>query len=311
MTLFFKKARFFFSSLWKKISKIEKVVLGFLVLLLVLDLLGFFGFIFNEKINVIPEKGGVLVEGVLGQPSFINPFYAKSEADKVLSSLVFSGLVSRNSQKEIIPALAERWEVSEDKKTYTFYLKKDQKWQDGVAFNAEDVLFMVAVLQNPDYDQPLKPVWEGISIEKTDTFTVVFHLPKPYPLFLENLTTGILPVHLWGDIPVKDFTKSTLNLNAVGTGPYKIDTINRGKDGRVVSIKLAGNSFYLNKGPYIENMEVKFYDQKTDLLKGFDLREFSSFGLYSSDDAVVAEKTRGYNNYSIDLPPYVALFFNP
>ena len=311
MSLFFRKLLFSLKILWKKISKAEKIILGFLVLFLILDFLGLFGFIFNEQTNVTPEKGGVIVEGVLGQPSFINPLYAKSEADKVLSSLVFSGLVSRNYQKEIIPSLAEKWEVSEDKKTYTFYLKKDQRWQDGAIFNAEDVLYTVAVLQNPDYDQSLRPVWEGISVEKTDDFTVVFHLPKPYPLFLENLTVGILPRHLWDDIPVKDFTKSALNLNAVGTGPYKIDTINKSKDGKIASIKLVGSSFYLNKGPHIENIEVKFYDQKTDLLKGFSLREFSSFGLYSSDDVVVSEKTRGYNNFSIDLPQYVALFFNP
>jgi len=310
MKLFFRKVFFFFKILWKKISLAEKIILGLLVLFLILDLLGLFSFLFAERENVTPEKGGVIVEGVLGQPSFINPLYAKTEADKVLSSIVFSGLVSKNKQKEMVPSLCEKWEVSEDKKDYKFYLKKDQKWQDGIAFNADDVAYTVAVLQNPDYGESLKPVWEGIAIEKIDDYTVIFHLPKPYPLFLENLTIGILPRHLWNDISVKDFTSSSLNINAVGTGPYKIDTINRGKDGRVVSVKLVGSSFYLNKGPYIENMEVRFYDQKSDLLKGFSLREFSSFGLYSSDDVSVSETTRGYNNYSINLPQYVAVFFN-
>jgi len=310
MSLFFRKIFFFFKILWKKLSILEKSVIGFLVLLLILDLLGFFGFIFNEKTNAIPEKGGVLVEGVLGNPNFINPLYASSEADKILSSMVFSGLVSVNQQKEIVPSLAEKWEVSDDKKDYKFYLKKDQKWQDGIIFNADDIAYTVAVLQNPDYNESLKNVWDGIQIEKVDDFTVIFHLPKPYPLFLENLTLGVLPHHLWVDIPVKDFAKSSLNLNAVGTGPYKIDTINRNNDGKISSVKLLGSDFYLNRGPYIENAEVKFYDKKSDLLKGFSLREFTSFGLYSSDDASISEKNSGYNNYSINLPQYVALFFN-
>ena len=310
MKLFFRKVFFFFKIFWKKISLAEKIIIGFLILFLILDLFGLFGFLFAEKQNVIPEKGGVIAEGVLGQPNFINPLYAKTEADKILSSIVFSGLVSQNKQKEIVPCLAEKWEVSDDKKDYKFYLKKDQKWQDGIAFNADDVAYTVAVLQNPDYNEALKPVWDGIAIEKVDDYTVIFHLPKPYPLFLENLTIGILPRHLWNDIPVKDFTNSSLNINAVGTGPYRIDTINRDNSGKIVSIKLVGSDFYLNKGPYIENMEVKFYDQKSDLLKGFSLREFSSFGLYSSDDVSVSKQDRGYNNYSINLPQYVAVFFN-
>lgn len=310
MNLFFRKTFFFFKILWKKLSKPEKVVVGFLVLFLFLDIIGLFGFIFNVRGDVIPEKGGVIVEGVLGQPKFVNPLYAKSEADKILSSMVFSGLVSLNKQKEIVPLLAEKWEVSENKKDYKFYLKQDQKWQDGTTFNADDILYTVAVLQNPDYAESLKSVWEGIQIERVDDFTVIFHLPKTYPLFLENLTIGVLPRHLWVDIPVKDFISSSLNINAIGTGPYKIDTINRTKDGQIASIKLLGSSFYLNKGPYIENAEVKFYNQKTDLLKGFSLREFSSFGLYSSDDASISEQNRGYNNYSINLPQYVALFIN-
>jgi peptide/nickel transport system substrate-binding protein len=310
MNLFFRKTFFFFKILWKKLSKPERVVVGILVLFLVADLLGLFGFIFSPRGNVVPEKGGVVVEGVLGQPKFINPLYAKSEADKVLSSVVFSGLVSLNQRKEIVPLLSERWEVSESKKDYKFFLKKDQKWQDGTVFNAEDILYTVAVLQNPDYTESLKSVWDGIAIEKIDDFTVVFHLPKPYPLFLENLTLGILPRHLWVDIPVKEFANSSLNINAIGMGPYKVDTVNRSKDGKIDSIKLAGNSFYLNRGPYIENMELKFYDQKSDLLKGFSLREFSSFGLYSFDDASISGQNRGYNNYSINLPQYVALFIN-
>lgn len=310
MKLFFRKLSLFLKIIWKKISKTEKIIGGILILFLLLDFIGAFGFIFNKQGNLIPEKGGVIVEGVLGQPNYINPLYVKSEADKVLSSVVFSGLVSFNNQKEIVPSLAEKWEVSEDKKTYKFYLKKDQKWQDGIVFNADDVAYTVAVLQNPDYNEPLKPVWDGISIEKIDDFTVAFHLPKPYPLFLENLTVGIIPRHLWVDIAVKDFAKSALNMNAIGTGPYKIDSINKDKDGQIASIKLVGSPFYLNRGPYIDNMEVKFYNQKEDLLRAFSLREFTSFGMYSSDDESISENSRGYNNYYIGLPQYVAVFFN-
>ena len=307
---FGKRIGLFLRMLWKKISLIEKIIIIFLLLILAATLLGAFSFLFNNDENSIPAKGGVLVEGVLGQPKLINPLYARSDTDKVLSSLVFSGLVGYNKQREITPCLAERWEVSADKKDYKFFLKKNIQWQDGMPFNAEDVIYTIAVLQNPDYNESLKSAWDGVVIEKVDDFTVIFHLPKAYPPFLENLTIGILPRHLWVDIAVKDFSLSTLNLNAVGTGPYKIDKLNKDKDGKTVSLKMAASEAYSQGAPYIENLEVKFYDQKEDLLKAFDTRDFSSFGMYASEGQEVSQETSGFNNYNVNLPQYVGLFFN-
>jgi len=129
-------------------------------------------------------------------------------------------------------------------------------------------------LQNPDYNEALKNVWSGIAIEKVDDYTVIFHLPKPYPLFLENLTTGILPRHLWVDIPVKDFTTSNLNLNAIGMGPYKIDSINRDNNNNISSIKFIASDFYEGGSPYIENIETKFYDNNKDLTNAFKTKTF-------------------------------------
>ena len=157
----------------------------------------------------IPVKGGVIVEGMVGEPKLINPVLASTELDKTLSSLIFSGLVRYDENKDIVPALAERCETSPDRRTYTCYLKRNLVWHDGQAFNAEDVNYTIAVIQNPDYYGSLKSVWDGVKVEKIDDYTISFNLPKPYPLFLSSLTMGILPHHLWVNIPVKDFDKST------------------------------------------------------------------------------------------------------
>ncbi|HRY60164.1 MAG TPA: peptide ABC transporter substrate-binding protein [Patescibacteria group bacterium] len=306
-----KRTKIFFGILLKKLSLIEKIIVSILLVLVIADLFGAFSFIFNKGGNILPTKGGILVEGMVGQPKFINPLYAKSEVDKALSSLVFSGLVAYDKQRRIVPGLAQSWDVSENKQDYTFYLKKNVKWHDGSSFSADDVVYTLAVLQNPDYNEAMKPIWDGVTIEKKDGYTVVYHLPKPYPLFLENATVGILPVKQWQNIAVKDFAMSTLNINPIGTGPYVIDTVNRdSSENLITSIKFVGSDFFVGGSPYIENLETKFYKSKDDLIKGFSQKEFSSFGLYSADAAVVAEKTGGYNNYNVNLPQYVALFFN-
>ncbi len=300
----------FLRVLWNKVSILEKVIILLLLLFVFLELTNISQMFYRGDYQIIPVEGGVITEGVLGRPNLINPVFARSETDKTLSSLIFSGLVSYNEDREIVPCLAEKWEVSEDKKDYKFYLREDLKWHDGYPFNAEDVNYTIAVLQNPDYYESLKYVWEGIVVEKNDEHTISFHLSKPYPFFLENLTIGILPHHLWVDIPVKDFKRSTLNINAVGLGPYKIKELLKDSRGKISSLVMEANDNFAIDDPLIKDFEIKFFDEKTELLEGFNSREFSSFGMYSSEDPLISKKKRGYDNYSVNIPQYVALFFN-
>lgn len=305
-----RRLKIFSKVLWKKLSIIEKTIIGLLILVFILDLSGAFSSFFNSSDSLLPEKGGVIVEGVIGQPRFINPLFARSDTDKTLSSLIFPGLITYNKQKEPISSLAEKWEISENKTDYKFFLKKDVLWHDKQVFNADDVLYTVAVLQNPDYKEALKSTWEGIRIEKVDDFTVIFHLPKAFPSFLNNLTIGIVPRHVWDSTTVTDMPKSSFNLNAIGTGPYSIDGVNRDKSGKIISLKMVANSLLGDNGPNIQNFEMKFYDNKEDLVKGFQVREFSSFGIYSGDSQDISQKDRGFNNYNVNLPQYVSLFLN-
>ncbi len=311
MTLFYGRGFFIFlKTLSKKLSSLEKVVVVLLLFVVVLEFINGSLRFYYRNAEKIPVKGGVIVEGMVGEPKLINPVLASTELDKTLSSLIFSGLVRYDENKDIVPALAERCETSPDRRTYTCYLKRNLVWHDGQAFNAEDVNYTIAVIQNPDYYGSLKSVWDGVKVEKIDDYTISFNLPKPYPLFLSSLTMGILPHHLWVNIPVKDFDKSTLNINAIGTGPYKIGNTVKSKDGKITSFVMNANDKFVAGSPNIESIEVKLYSNKKELLEGFAGREISSFGLYSTDDAKVAKKTGGYNNYYVDLPQYVALFFN-
>ena len=67
----------------------------------------------------IPEKGGSFTEGVIGTPRFINPLLALSDTDRDLTQLIYSGLLRAKADGELIPDLAESFEISEDGLVYT------------------------------------------------------------------------------------------------------------------------------------------------------------------------------------------------
>ena len=79
----------------------------------------------------VPVSGGTVTEGVIGVPTLVNPVIALSDADKDLTSLVYSGLMRKTAEGEFIPDLAESYTVTPDGITYTFIMKKDQKFHNG------------------------------------------------------------------------------------------------------------------------------------------------------------------------------------
>ena len=94
----------------------------------------------------VPKKGGILTEGVIGTPRFINPVLATSDADRDLTALIYSGLMRISNDGSLEPDLAEKYTVSPDGRRYTFTLKKDSLWHDGKPVTAESVYGRTALL---------------------------------------------------------------------------------------------------------------------------------------------------------------------
>ena len=91
----------------------------------------------NEQYTiVVPAKGGSYTEGVIGTPRFINPILAISDADRDMTSLVYSGLMRTLPSGELIPDLASSYTLSEDGLTYIFTIRDDAVFHDGTPISA-------------------------------------------------------------------------------------------------------------------------------------------------------------------------------
>jgi ABC-type transport system substrate-binding protein len=165
--------------------------------------------------------GGPFREGVIGHPSSINPLTARSQADQDLVALLFRGRTRAGPDGTVVPDLAT-WSVSDDGRTYTFFMSQDAYWEDGQRVTAGDVVFTIGLLQNAAYDGPVGSSWQGIRATADDNFTVHFTMTLPIAGFLRQAELPILPSHLLSNVSVVDLADSTYSSRPVGDGPYRI-----------------------------------------------------------------------------------------
>ena len=253
----------------------------------------------------VPSKGGILIEGVIGQPRFINPVYANSDVDRDLVQLIFSGLMKYDEDLNIVLDLAERYEIEKEGRVYKFYLKENLVWQDKTPLTVDDVIFTIKTIQSPDFKSPLQANWVGVEIEKINDLEIKFTLSKPYGAFIENCTLGILPKHIWQNVSSESFAFEPFNLEPIGSGPYEFKKIKQNGSNQIEYLILDQNSLYYGKKPYISKIKFLFFANEEDLIKAARKRKISGLSLTSSTNL-----GKNWQNYSLLLPRYFTIFFN-
>lgn len=257
----------------------------------------------------IPTHGGSISEGIVGSPRFINPLLAISDADRDLSALVFSGLLRADTDGTLTPDLAEKYEISPDGLTYTVTLRNDAKFQDGTPLTADDVIFTIQKAQDPDIKSSKRAEWEGVTVEKVSDYVIKFHLPRAYYPFIENLTLGIIPKHLWTEENAEEFTFSLKNINPVGAGPFKIKNVVKNDKGIPTEYDLVSFSQYVGGEPYIKNVRIKLYPSEEEMLSAWKKGEVDSMGGISPEEAP-SLISAGAKIETLKLPRVYGVFLN-
>src|SRR5437764_10078071 len=141
---------------------------------------------------------------------------------------VYEGLTKRGKDLEIIPGLAERWEVVEPTR-WRFYLRKGVKFQNGEDFTADDVVFSANRSREPGSDIKTRIQPSDTKVVKVDDHTVDFVLPSPNPILHYEWDTWYILSKKWAEAnnsvtpqPQAGQQASYAALHANGTGPFTI-----------------------------------------------------------------------------------------
>jgi ABC-type transport system substrate-binding protein len=293
------------------LSSSEKKILTGLIVLLISSISLWSWRFYQSHLEVLPTAGGEYTEGLIGSPIYINPILQTTDVERDLSSLIFSGLMRRDKNQQLITDLAERYDISEDQKNYTFYLRQDVFWHDGEPFVADDIIFTIESIQNPEYKSPLFVSLSGVVVKKIDEHTVKFVLEEPYTPFLNILTVGILPEHLWSHVEPASANLASYNLEPIGTGAWKFVKLTKDKaSGFVKSLELEKFDNYYQTRPYLNKLIFKFYPDFVQAIDALKNKNVQGLSFVPKEEKDQISKLKYVNFATLNLPQYTSIFFN-
>jgi len=288
------------------ISRTERIILFFLLILGLGAGVSWWRISYLENTKVVPTKGGILREVMVGQPQSLNPLFALlNDADRDISELIFAGLLKYDQEGSLIKDLAKDYKISKDGKIYEFTLKDNLFWSDGEEITTQDIGFTTESVRNPEVQSPLRLIWQEVKVEKTDNKTIKFILPNPYPPFLENFTFKILPYHIFNKVSPQAFILEPPQ-NLTSSGQFEIKVIEKDSENKIRKIILERNPNFHGKASFLEKIEITFIPTTGDF-PTWKNKALSFAGISSEQKSIFKEN---FNIYKLSVPRYFALFLN-
>lgn len=238
-------------------------------------------FIISFVLSVVPMA--TYTEGMTGQPESFLPHQVQSQNDTAVSNLLYRGLFKYDIFGNLVPDLAESWEISSDGLTYKVTLKDNQYWSDGTKITSDDVIYTAFKLPDLQY----------VGTDKIDDRTVQFILPNKFSPFLSLLTSGIM----------KDQTEEESNpLTPVSSGDFRVLRVLY--NGPIIKEVIL---FAKDPDSNIKKIVFRYYSNDEELITAAKLGEIDAF-LSSSDDGLELENFQDKKFPQQGV--YFALFFN-
>lgn len=228
---------------------------------------------------------------ISSEPSNLDPARGVDVNEAAVQSRIFDGLVRYNEKMELVPDLAESWNISEDGREYIFNLRKNVVFHNGQKFTSADVVFSLDRILDPKTSSPRTWVLEKVDgaderikgeasstvgIKALDEYRVSIRLKEAFAPFISLLTTPacyILPSESKDSFKTTDFFD-----RPVGTGPFYVK--DRVRDSY---IHLAVNEKYFLSKPNVGNILVRIITENLKAELEFECDSIDMLQLYPSN----------------------------
>ena len=257
-------------------------------------------------------SGGSYTEGLVGSFLRLNPVLDHfNQADQDVDRLIFSSLIRFDAQGYPVGDLAESWNVSPDGAVYSVNLHANAVWHDGNPVNSQDVIYTISLLQSesPLIPSDLREFWRQVTVNPISDTAIEFSLPVAFAPFMDYLSFQILPSHLLGNLTIDELVDHPFNLNPIGSGPYRFDSLEV-EDGQITGVNLLPFEHYFKGKAFIETFQFRYYPDESSVLEAYLEGEVDGLSNVRNEDLQTVLNQPGLNLYSSRVPKLSMVFIN-
>ena len=231
-------------------------------------------------------EGGTYIEATLGDVNSLNPLFATTNSEKVLSKLLFSTLTTIDYSGHIGMGLASYVRPDETGKTWTLGLKQGLKWSDGEPITIEDVMYTISLIQDSTLNTIYSSNLNGVQVEQTEE-EIIFRLPSAYADFATALNFPVVPSHILSSTPSSQILEHSFSLSPITSGAFNFNaTQNITADGEKI-VYLSSNASYYGGQPLIDTFAVRTYAEASDIVVALSNGEVTATAELSAKDTAV------------------------
>ncbi len=259
-----------------------------------------------------PATGGIYREGLVGNIQRLNPLLAwYNEVDEDVCRLIFSSLVTFDTRGNPVGDLAADWGISADGTIYNFLINPDAKWHDGQPVSADDVIFTYELLKTGTGYIPTDVItfWDSVKINPVDSRTVQFVLDEAFSPFMDYLSVGILPRHIYGGMSFEEMVESKINIQPIGSGPFRLKELVQ-NNGTITGVTLENNSAYYGKKAFLDEIQFTYYSDSGLAYQAYQQGLIDGISYISDDVLARVLKDDSMSLYTSRRPIQSMLFFN-
>jgi peptide/nickel transport system substrate-binding protein len=255
-----------------------------------------------------PAYGDTLIEGILADPATLNPILASDSASFEVLGHIFNSLLRYDKDLNLVGELAESWEVKENGRVLIFRLHKNVKWQDGYPLTAQDIVFTLKIMRDPNTRSAYRSNFENITqYAALDDHTFKVEYQSPFSPALEKIGGMlIIPKHL---LEKRDINQADDFAAApIGSGGFRFVEWKRAE-----SVTLAANPEYFLGRPYLNRVikrvipdpAVQFLELQNFALDSMELTPRQYLG-----EGALAKFTTRYQKFRYPSNQYTYFGFN-
>lgn len=254
-------------------------------------------------------EGGNYTEATIGEVNSLNPLFAATSSERILSRLMFATLTTIDYSGHPGIGLAASVLPSEGGRVWTVKLRDGLQWSDGYPITNEDVIFTLDLIKNPAVDSVYDANLANVKVTENENGEIVFTLPSTYVDFMSALNIPIVPKHELEDSDPKTLIEDTFSNSPVTSGAFSFNALQSTSVSNEKVYYLSSNPYYYKGKSLLNSFAVHTYGDKDAVINALNAGAVTATAeLSDADKSKVVSGQFQQKDSSINSGAYI--FFN-